>query len=255
MTAPPSFVHLRLHSEFSIHDGLVRIEDAIAQAKQCHQGALALTDVNNLFGWVRFYVQARKAGVKPLCGAEVILEADDDAPTAARVLLLARHTEGYHSLCRLLTDAWRDHQKHGIAYLPRQRLLEEKQGLMVLSGADRGDVGQALSTQQWDLARQQALWWKHHFGDDYFLEIHRVGSHDQDRVGALTVRLASELDIPLVATHPIQFLHQQDFKAHEARVCIAAGTLLADPKRPREYSEDQYFKSSEEMLALFHDLP
>lgn len=251
----PSFVHLRLHSEFSIHDGLVRIDEAIQQARQFEQGALALTDINNLFGWVRFYIQARQAGIKPLCGVEIILAPDDQHPQPAQVLLLARNSAGYHGLCRLLTDAWRDHQVHGVAYLPRPNLLKEQHHLLALSGGSKGDIGLALVNQQWEQARQYAAQWKAQWGDSFYLEVQRSGLPNSDRDIEATVQLARELDIPLVATHPIQFLHRHHFKAHEARVCIASGTLLADPNRARTFSEEQYFLSTDEMLTRFQDLP
>lgn len=125
MSAPP-FVHLRLHSEFSISDGLVRIDEAVELARSRNMGALALTDLNNLFGWVRFYLQARKAGLKPIAGAEVWIASDEDHPHPFRVVLLVRTLSGYHALCRLLSAAWREHQQQGIAYVPLALLIQEK---------------------------------------------------------------------------------------------------------------------------------
>ncbi|WP_297483395.1 DNA polymerase III subunit alpha [Ferrovum sp.] len=254
MSAPP-FIHLRLHSEFSISDGLVRIDEAVELARSLNMGALALTDLNNLFGWVRFYLQARKAGLKPIAGAEVWIAPDESYPHPFRVVLLAGSLAGYHALCRLLSAAWREHQAQGIAHVPLALLTQEKEGLLVLSGADRGDVGQALGAGQWNLARERALAWKTRWGDDYYLEVQRIGDPARDRLCEPTVQLAAELDIPVVATHPIQFPAREDFKAHEARVCIAEGRLLADPKRPRLFTPEQYFKSPDEMAELFRDLP
>ena len=251
----PSFVHLRLHSEFSIHDSVVRIESAIEQARQYNQVALALTDTHNLFGWVRFYIHARKAGIKPLCGADIQLAPDDQHPQTSRILVLASNQQGYHTLCRILSDIWCDHQNQGVASLPRTLLLKEKSGLLVLSGGLYGDIGQAIMAQQPEQARQRARDWKTEFGDNFYLEIQRTGQPSNDRWVEETIRLAQELDIPIVATHPIQFMHADDFKAHEARVCIASGTLLADPKRPRLFNSDQYFKSTEEMVERFQDIP
>ncbi|NDU85592.1 MAG: DNA polymerase III subunit alpha [Ferrovum sp.] len=251
----PSFVHLRLHTEFSISDGLVRIDSAIGLARDMGMGALALTDLNNLYGWIRFYSQARKAGIKPIAGADVWIKADAHHPHPFKLLLLARNAQGYHGLCRLLSDAWRDHQHQGVAYIPLAQLEQEREGLLVLSGATHGDVGQALSSGQHPLALERAQRWKRLWGDDYYLEIQRIGDPAQDRQCEPILQIAAELDIPVVATHPIQFSHAADFKAHEARVCIAQGRLLADPQRPRLFTTEQYFKSPEEMAVLFHDVP
>ncbi|MDE1981548.1 MAG: DNA polymerase III subunit alpha, partial [Betaproteobacteria bacterium] len=248
------FVHLRLHSEFSITDGIVRIDDAVAQAVEDGMGALALTDLNNLFGLIRFYTTARSNGIKPISGCDVWIAAEENCP-AFRVLLLARNHEGYLALCRLLSRAWRTGQERGVATIRRDWLEAEGAHLIVLSGAAQGDVGLALAAGNLALAQTRARHWNAAFPDAYYLELQRTGAPGQEAQVQATLHLAAELGIPVVATHPIQFLRPDDFKAHEARVCIAGGYLLADPRRPKTFTREQYFKTGEEMATLFADVP
>ncbi len=251
----PSFVHLRLHSEFSVTDGIVRIEDAVAQAVRDGMAALAVTDLANLFGFIRFYSTARAMGLKPIAGCDVWIAPEGDRAPASRVLLLARRHEGFLALCRLLSRAWLEGQSHGVARIQRQWLEEDAAGLIVLSGAAQGDVGLALAAGNMPEARLRLQRWLKTFGDAYYLEVQRTGLPGQEDMNTATLQIAGELDVPVVATHPIQFLHPDDFKAHEARVCIAGGYLLADPRRPRTFTREQYFKSQGEMAALFSDMP
>ena len=256
MSAAPfhDFVHLRLHTEFSITDGIVRIEDAVRRAVEDGMGALAVTDLNNLFGLIRFYSSARAQGVKPIAGCDVWIAGEEDCP-AFRVLLLARTHEGYLALCRLLSKAWRSGQERGVAALRRSWLEADGAGLLVLSGAAQGDVGQALAAGNLAQAQARARRWAAAFPDAYYLEVQRTGAPGQEALTQATLHLAAEEGIPAVATHPVQFLAPDDFKAHEARVCIASGTLLADPRRPRAFTREQYFKTRAEMAALFADVP
>ncbi len=256
MTASdPAFVHLRLHTEFSITDGIVRIEQAIDRACAEHMGALAITDLGNLFGLIRFYTQARKKGLKPIAGCDVWISDQTTHAEPFRLLLLVRDHAGYLALCRLLSRAWREGQHHGLACIERSWLEQEKDGLIVLSGAHQGDIGQALATGQEALAYERARAWARVMGDAFYMELQRTGDPHADACVMDHLRVAADLDIPVVATHPIQFMEPEDFKAHEARVCIAQGRLLADAKRPRFFNEQQYFKSREDMLALFADVP
>lgn len=251
----PAFVHLRLHTEFSITDGIVRIEQAIQRACTEQMGALAITDLGNLFGLIRFYTQARKKGLKPIAGCDVWISDPPRRSEPFRLLLLARHHAGYLALCRLLSRAWREGQQRGVACIQRSWLAPEKDGLIVLSGAHQGDIGQALANGQDALAYECAREWLALLGDAFYVELQRTGDPQKDDQVFDHLRLAADLDIPVVATHPIQFMNPADFKAHEARVCIAQGHLLADPKRPRPFTTQQYFKSREEMGALFADVP
>jgi len=254
MTAP-AFVHLRLHSEFSIVDGTVRIDDAIAAALADAMPALAITDLANAFGLVKFYKAARRAGIKPIFGCDVWLTHDAERDQPYRALLLAQSRDGYLRLAEWLTRAYRTNQYRGRVEFRREWLREGTAGIIALSGARDGDAGKALLQGNAAGAAKVAREWAQLFPDRYYLEVQRVGHADDDALVAATVRLAAELALPLVATHPVQFLRPGDFRAHEARVCISEGHVLADPRRPRRFTHDQYFKTQAEMTAAFADLP
>ncbi len=250
------FIHLRLHSEYSVSDGIVRLDDAVVRAAAYHMPALALTDLGNVFGLVKFYVAARSKGIKPLLGSDVFVANETDADRPHRLLLLCRSRTGYLQLCELLSRAYLAPRVRGRAEITRRMLQEVGTcGLIALSGAAAGDVGEALLQGHREHAARCALEWARRFPGAYYLEIQRYGQAHQEKLVGATVDLARELELPVVATHPIQFLERDDFKAHEARVCIAEGYMLGDPRRPRPYTEEQYFKSATEMATLFADLP
>ncbi len=253
------FVHLRLHSEYSVTDGIVRLDDAVARAAACRMPALALTDLANLFGRVKFYTAARGKGVKPVLGCDIHLANEADVDRPYRLLLLCRSHQGYLQLCELLTRAYLAPRQRGRAEVTRQMLTDVGvDGLIALSGAGAGDIGEALAQGNAELAASRARYWAELFPDAFYLEVQRVqprGHAPQEALIVATADLAADLDLPLVATHPIQFLDRDDFKAHEARVCIAEGYMLGDARRPRLYTEEQYFKSADEMVELFADLP
>ena len=253
-----AFVHLRLHSEYSIADGIVRLKDAVAAAAQDNQPALALTDLNNTFGFIKFYKAARAKGVKPVLGTDVFItnEAERDRPY--RALLLIQNEAGYKNLCELLSRAYLTNSYKDRAEVRFEWFAEFAGGLLCLSGASTGEVGQCLLTgseQSMALARQAAQRYAQVFGDRFYLEVQRVGSADDERLLRQTVALALQTKLVLVATNPVQFLKPEDYRSHEARVCIAQGDTLANPKRQRLFTEEQYLKSSQEMAELFHDLP
>ncbi|MBK8689298.1 MAG: DNA polymerase III subunit alpha [Betaproteobacteria bacterium] len=251
----PDFVHLRLHSEFSIADGTVRIDDAVATAGADAMPALALTDLGNAFGLVKFYKAARAAGVKPLFGCDVFVTHDAERDQPWRLLLLVQSRAGYLKLTEWLSRAYRGNQHRGRAELRRDWMAAGTEGLIALSGARDGEVGQALLQGNRAGAERAARDWAALFPDRYYLEMQRAGRADDDALVAATVALAAATDLPVVATHPVQFLRPDDFRAHEARVCIAEGHILADPRRPKRFTPDQYFKSRAEMRAAFADLP
>ncbi|HTY98306.1 MAG TPA: DNA polymerase III subunit alpha, partial [Rhodocyclaceae bacterium] len=256
----PRFIHLRLHSEYSITDGLTRLDDAIGRAVADGMPALALTDLANLFGMVKFYTGARGKGVKPIIGADVWI-ADEDArdpsrDTYSRLLLLAKHKAGYLRLCELLTSAYLVPRRHGRAEISKAAIANgDNSGLIALAGAAMGDVGQLLLAGKAERAEDKAGQWARLFPGSYYLEIQRYGQPQQEALVAQTAALAQKLDLPVVATHPVQFLDRADFTAHEARVCIAEGYVLSDNRRPKNFTADQYFKSQAEMAELFADLP
>jgi len=260
MTAP-RFVHLRIRSEYSISDSIVRIDDLVRAAATDRQAALALTDGANVFGWVKFYRAARAQGIKPILGLSVRITQAPDRDRSAEVLLLVRNRTGYLNLCELLSRAWLENEWRGHAEMRSEwfdALVRDEHGdhgLIALSGAQRGDVGQALLAGNEAGARALARQWASRFPGAYYLEVQRAGTAQCEAHLRAAVALALELDLPVVATHPVQFLRADEFRAHEARVCIAEGEILANPRRSRRFTEVQYFLSQEEMMARFSDLP
>ena len=239
------FTHLRLHTEFSVVDGTNRIDDIVKSAARDGQPALAITDLSNLFGAIKFYKEARKRGVKPVIGAEIWLEGlGKDTSALSRVVLLVQNTQGYLNLSELLARAWTQHGSKAQAAIKLAWLQELNEGLIALSGAQAGPVGQALvqgdETRALDAAMQLAGIFVHRF----YLELQRAGRVDDEAHVVACVQLAARMGLPLVATHPVQFTLPDDFEAHEARVCISDGEILGNVKRVRKFTRDQYFKSS-----------
>ena len=254
--AAPRFVHLRLHSEYSVTDGIVRLDEAVSRAAHDGMPALALSDLGNLFGLVKFYRAARAAGVKPIIGADCWVQNPAERDKPARVLLLCSTREGYLRLCELLSRAWLRNQYRARAEISRAWLEERAtEGLIALSGAAAGDVGQALAADNTEAAERLARGWAELFPGRYYIELQRAGFAHGEALLARSVALAGRLGLPAVATHPVQFLRREDFKAHEARVCIAQGYVLADQRRPKLFTPEQYFKGQDEMAALFADIP
>ncbi|MDR2032483.1 MAG: DNA polymerase III subunit alpha, partial [Azoarcus sp.] len=252
----PRFVHLRLHTEYSITDGIVQIDQALDAAADDGMPALGISDLANLFGMVRFYKSARGEGIKPIIGADVWIGNERERDKPGRVLLICRNREGYRQLCELLTRAWMENKTHGRAMMQRAWFEDgAASGLLCLSGAQAGDVGQALAGGNAELAGRLAEEWARLFPDAYYIELQRAGHPGAEAYVRQAVQLAGRLGLPVVATHPVQFLRREDFEAHEARVCIAGGYVLADKRRPREFTDEQYFKRQAEMCALFADIP
>ena len=238
----------------------------MARAAADGMPALALTDLSNLFGMVKFYSAARDRGLKPLIGADVWVAEEEETArdgtraTASRLLLLAKNRAGYLRLCELLSVAFLRPRRHGRAEIPRSAFVAaDNSGLIVLAGAQFGEIGQWLIADKPEKARASARTWAALFPQSFYLEIQRPhGRADhpvQERLIAATLHLAAELDLPVVATHPVQFLDADDFRAHEARVCIAEGYVLGDRRRPQNFNAAQYFKTQDEMATLFADLP
>ncbi len=253
-----SFVHLRVHSEYSVVDGTLRIADAAAAARADGQGALALTDLNNLFGAVKFYQACRGAGVKPILGCDLLMEPWPGAPDKAtsRLVVLVQSQQGYHNLCELLARAWVGNAStRGMAQVKWAWLEERAEGLIALSGAELGAVGQALLAGDIERASLVAGRLARWFPERLYLELQRAGLPTQEAHVRAAVPLAADLKLPVVATHPIQFLRADDFEAHEARVCIAEGETLANPRRIKRFTREQHFKSAAAMQALFADVP
>ncbi len=253
----PSFVHLRLHSEYSVVDGSLRIDDAAAAAKADGQVAMAISDLNNLFGAVKFYKACRGKGIKPLVGVDVwmepLIDLGDKQPS--RLLLLVQSAHGYHQLSELLARAWTRNAQRAQAWVKWEWLDELADGLIVLSGADLGAVGNALLAGDGARARAVATRLATRFAGRFYIELQRAGLPTHEAHVRAAVPLAAELGLPVVATHPVQFLEPDDFEAHEARVCVAEGETLANPKRVRRFSPEQCFQTQAQMAERFADLP
>ncbi|MEK9776096.1 MAG: PHP domain-containing protein, partial [Quisquiliibacterium sp.] len=225
----PEYVHLRVHTEYSIGDSIVRIDSLVDAALADGQPAVAMTDAANCFGWIKFYKAARAKGVKPILGVDAWLSNEADRDRPFRLLLLARDQSGYLRLCDLVSRAWLSNEHRG-----RGEMLEAwfdeppgNDGLIMLSGAQFGDVGQALLSGQGELALELAGRWAKRFPNAYYLELQRSGTSESESQTREAVRLAARLGLPVVATHPVQFIDPEGFTAHEARVCIADGEILA----------------------------
>src|SRR5690554_1434785 len=246
------FVHLHVHSEYSLVDSTIRIPDLVRRCAELGQPSVAVTDRNNLFALVKFYRAAEAAGLKPIAGADVMV-ADGDEP-ASLLTLLCRDHAGYLSLSRLLTRAWMEgHRQDGVVVRP-QWLAEGTQGLFALAGRN-SRVGQLLAGGREDLAGAALADLQRTWGEHCFLELTRCGLEGEELFNAFALHASSTRSIPVVASNDARFLDADGFEAHEARVCIASGRVLDDPRRPREYAPAQYLKSSEEMAELFADVP
>ncbi|HSS27955.1 MAG TPA: PHP domain-containing protein, partial [Usitatibacter sp.] len=226
MTAP-RFVHLRLHTEYSIVDGMARVDDAVAAAAADGMPALAITDAANLFGAIKFHQAARGAGVQPIIGCDlwVTNERNRDAPY--RIPVLCRNRAGYLALCDLLTRAHAENHWRGRAEM-RREWLKGIEGLIVLSGAASGDVGLALASGQAEAADALARQWNADFPGAFYVEVQRADPVRDAALVQASVELADRVGLPVVATHPVQFVRPQDYRAHEARVCIAEHVALGD---------------------------
>lgn len=264
----PGFVHLRVHSEYSIVDGLVRIDDVVKAAAKDRQVALAVTDLSNLFGMVKFYKEARGKGIKPIVGVDVWITNDDNREKPSRLLLLAKNRMGYLQLCELLSTAWLTNQYKGRAELRIEWLQalatnhyelypgeSAANGLIALSGAHFGDVGIAIENGNLALAERNAQRWAEIFPGHFYIEIQRGGQANQEAQVRHAVALAAKLGLPVVATHPVQFISPEEFIAHEARTCIAEGEMLANAKRVKRFNDSQRFMSQADMAEMFADLP
>ncbi len=249
------FVHLRVHSEYSLADGIVRIDELVAAAKGQGMPAVALTDRSNVFGAVKFYSAALAAGIKPIIGADVWLANPADTNKPYRAALLCQDLSGYRNLARLLTRAYTQGQHSGRPLVDRAWLAGATDGLIALSGAHEGDVGQALLSGNLGQAEELARRYQELFPQRYYLELQRTGHAAQEDYNHAALALAARVQLPVVATNNVVFLRREDFDAHEVRVCIQEGRILTDSRRPRRYTPQQYLRSPQEMAELFADIP
>jgi DNA polymerase-3 subunit alpha len=250
------FIHLRLHTEFSVVDGTNRIDEIVKAAAKDGQPALAITDLNNLFGAIKFYKDARGKGIKPVIGVEIFLEGlGSDAGALSKMVLLVQSRQGYLNLSELLARAWTQNIVKAQAVCKLAWLQELSEGLIALSGAQAGPIGQALVQGDASRASELALQFGSMFPHRFYLELQRAGRPEDEAHVAAAVQLAARMHLPVVATHPVQFTLEDDYEAHEARVCISEGEILGNQKRVRKFTREQYFKSAAQMQALFADVP
>ncbi|VAW86040.1 DNA polymerase III alpha subunit [hydrothermal vent metagenome] len=251
----PAFVHLRVHSEFAMVDSMVRLKPLVKAVAAAGMPAVALTDQSNMFALVKFYNAAVSAGVKPIIGCDIWLHNENEPNQPSHLLLLSKNPQGYRNLIELVSQSYTDGQHHGRAIVRREWVAEKSSGLIALSGGRQGEIGQALLAGNIDEAVRRLNEWKRIFPDSFYLELSRTGRAQEDNYLHQAVDLATKFDTPVVATNEVCFITKDDFEAHELRVCINEGRVLDDPHRPKNYSEQQYLRTPEEMAELFSDIP
>ena len=249
------FVHLRLHSEYSLVDGLVRLKPLAAKAAELRMPAIALTDFNNFFGLVKFYKAVQGAGVKPILGSDVLIADESGEGSPSQLVLLISNNTGYKNLTTLISRGYQEGQRQGVPTIRLSWLEELNEGLIALSGGRLGEIGISLisgrrADAETSLKRLMAI-----FPERFYLELQRTGRPDEEDYLHAAVGLADVFSCPLVATNDVRFIAAEEYEAHEARVCIYEGRTLDDPRRERRYSESQYIRSAEEMAELFSDIP
>jgi len=251
----PTFVHLHLHTEYSLANGIVRVKPLVKLVAAEGMPAVAVTDQCNLFSMVKFYRAAIAAGVKPIIGVDVWLANENEGGHPYPLVLLCQNNKGYQNLTRLVSRTYTEGQQRGIAMLQRDWLQGQTEGLIALSGGALGDVGQALLANNEDEAKKRLDWWQALFPDRYYLQLQRTGKPQEEDYIHAAVALALTSDTPVVASNAVHFLSGDDFDAHEVRVCIHESRTLDDSRRPKNYSPEQYLRSPAEMAVLFEDIP
>ncbi|WP_074013022.1 DNA polymerase III subunit alpha [Candidatus Sodalis sp. SoCistrobi] len=253
--AEPRFIHLRVHSDYSMIDGLVKIGPLVKKAAALHMPALAITDFTNLCGLVKFYGSAHGAGIKPIIGADFFVQSEMLGDELAELTILAANNVGYQHLTLLISDAYKRGYGAAGPVIDRDWLIEHNEGLILLSGARKGDVGKYLMRGNMPQVEQCLAFYERYFPDRYYLELIRTGRSDEESYLHAAVELAARRGLPVVATNDVRFTSPDDFDAHAIRVAIHDGFTLDDAKRPRNYSLQQYMRSEQEMCELFADLP
>ncbi|MFM5713594.1 DNA polymerase III subunit alpha [Aeromonas allosaccharophila] len=253
--AEPRFIHLRVHSDFSMVDGLQKINPIVGAAAANNMPALALTDQMNMCGLVRFYGSAHGKGIKPIVGADFWVQSDELGDEQFRLTLLAMDNDGYQNITLLISRGYQRGHVQGRPVIDKSWLAEHAKGVIVLSGGREGDVGKFLLKGNRQMTEQCLAFYQTHFPDAYYLELLRTGRPDEEVYLHMAVAIATEFELPVVATNEVVFLSADDFDAHEIRVAIHDGYTLMDKRRPRRYSPQQYLRSQEEMAELFADIP
>lgn len=253
--ADPRFVHLRVHSDFSMVDGLQKIGPIVSAAAANNMPALALTDQMNMCGLVRFYGSAHGKGIKPIVGADFWVQSDELGDEQFRLTLLAMDNDGYQNITLLISRGYQRGHVQGRPVIDKGWLVEHAKGVIVLCGGREGDLGKFLLKGNRQMVEQCLSFYQTHFPDAYYLELLRTGRPDEEVYLHMAVAIAAEFELPVVATNEVVFLGADDFDAHEIRVAIHDGYTLMDKRRPRRYSPQQYLRSQEEMCELFADIP
>jgi len=251
----PSFIHLRVHSDYSMCDGLNKVKPIIACAADLNMPALALTDQTNLCGLVKYYHAAHGAGIKPIIGSDFWVRSDELGEELSRLVILSTNNTGYKNLTELISKAYMRGHLQNKAVIDKAWLVEFKEGLIILSGAREGDIGKALLKGNNELALEMLNFYQSHFNDYFYVELIRTGRNDEENYLHLAVDFATTHNLPVVATNEVMFLAPENFDAHEIRVAIHDGYTLDDKRRPKRYSTEQYLRSQEEMCELFSDIP
>jgi len=249
------FIHLRNHTEYSLVDGIIRVKPFVNQVVELSMPAIAVTDQSNLFATVKFYRAAISSGVKPIIGADVRIMDGISQKNPYIVTLLAQNQQGYLALCELISEAYLKGQDKGVAYLTSQQILDNNSGLIVLSGGLDGLFHGAFEADDIEAANEKASRWLDVFGDRFYIELQRIGRAGEEKLNSQLLDLAISHQLPIVATNACCFLKQEEFDAHEARVCINQGRVLSDSRRIKTHTNQQFLKSQDEMLELFSDLP
>jgi len=250
-----NFIHLHLHSEYSISDSLIRIQDLIQESSKNNFPAVAITDINNIFSLVKFYKAAIKNGVKPIIGIEIDLEDKENIKKYSKVVLLCKNMNGFYNLSNLITEAYVNLNEDSRFIVSKEQLANRADGLIALSGGTYGDLANAIKLEKQDLIEEVVSYWKKNFPGNFYIEITRTGRDFEEEYISHALEISEKYELPIVASNDVRFLEKNDFEAHEVRVCINNGSYLKDEKRRSEYNENQYLKSSKEMEELFFDLP
>ncbi len=251
----PKFIHLRIHSDFSMVDGLSKVPPLVKKVAAMGMPAMALTDFTNLCGLVKFYSTAHNCGVKPIIGADFTLQSEEFGDELTKLTLLAKNNIGYKNLTLLISKAYlRGHVQHQ-PVIDKAWLVEHAEGLIVLSGGKSGEVGRALLKGNQQQVERCIEFYQTHFADHFYLELIRTGRADEESYLHFALDVAEQYDLPVVATNEVVFITEESFEAHEIRVAIHDGYTLEDPRRPKNYSPKQYLRSEAEMCELFADIP
>ncbi|CCO49415.1 DNA polymerase III subunit alpha [Vibrio nigripulchritudo SOn1] len=251
----PKFIHLRVHSDFSMVDGLSKVPPIVKKVAAYGMPAMALTDFTNLCGLVKFYNTAHGCGVKPIIGADFTMQSEEFGDELTKLTVLASDNTGYKNLTLLISEAYqRGHVQHQ-PVIDKAWLAQYSEGLIILSGGRVGEVGRALLKGNQALVSECVEFYKTHFPDRFYLELTRTGRADEESYLHFALELADKAELPVVATNDVVFITEDQFDAHEIRVAIHDGFTLEDPRRPKNYSPQQYLRTEDEMCELFSDIP